>query len=338
MSKEKYITLDELAEIERKPKTKKQIVTDHIFCLLPVLLAIVVILEFYFVPNSPRYAATTLAFPCFIGLLGLWRLGLYLFALGNKKKFDKVRYSSPLFIAIFLFFLIYDLLTLKSALLVPPFFASTDSVLAGMIVNSGLLAESTFHSLSRLFTGFFAGAIVGLLSGILAGWSTKVDYWISPVMRVMGPIPSTTWIPLIMGLMSLASGSIFIIALGVWYPVTMASKTGIANVRRSYYEAAKTLGARDKQLIYRIAIPAAMPNILQGITQGMSTACGALIVSEMMGVEAGLGWYITWQKSWSKFDYMYGAIVLICITFIGVNLALGYAKKRVLKWQEGTVK
>ena len=337
MSKEKYITLDELAEIERKPKTKGQITADHIFCLLPPVLAVLVILAYYFIPNSPRYVTTNIYAYC-IGALGLWRLVMYFMALNNRKRFDKLRHSSPLFIALFLFFFIYDVLTIKSAILMPPFFASTDSVLAGLVVNRELLTQSTLHSLSRLFTGFFAGASVGLVSGILAGWSRKIDYWISPVMRIIGPIPSTTWIPLIMAIMSLASGSIFIIALGVWYPVTMASKTGIANVRRSYYEAAKTLGAKDNQLIYRIAIPAALPSILQGITQGMSTACGALIVSEMMGVQAGLGWYITWQKSWSKFDYMYGAIALICVTFIGVNLALGYIKKRVLKWQEGTVK
>lgn len=98
---------------------------------------------------------------------------------------------------------------------------------------------------------------------------------------------------------SLFKGSVFIIALGVWYSVTIAALTGITNIDKSYFEAARTLGARGRQLVFRVALPFALPSIFQGLTQGMSSACTALLVAEMIGVESGLGWYITWQKSWS---------------------------------------
>ena len=69
----------------------------------------------------------------------------------------------------------------------------------------------------------------------------------------------------------------------------------------------------------------------------MSIACLTLVVAEMMGVEAGLGWYINWQKGWGDFTKMYGAIILICITFILVNTILGLIRKRVLRWQDGGI-
>ena len=81
---------------------------------------------------------------------------------------------------------------------------------------------------------------------------------------------------------SLFKGSVFIIALGVWFALTIASSTGIQNVDKAYLEAARTLGAKGHQLVFRVAIPHAMPNILQGMTQGMSSACTALLVAEMM--------------------------------------------------------
>ena len=108
-------------------------------------------------------------------------------------------------------------------------------------------------------------------------------------------------------------------------------------MRKSYFEVARTLGARQRRLVFKVALPAAMPNIFQGLTQGMSVACTTLMVAEMMGVESGLGWYINWQKGWAEFGKMYAAVIVICLTFTVVNIVLTQVKKRVLRWQEGTI-
>ena len=57
----------------------------------------------------------------------------------------------------------------------------------------------------------------------------------------------------------------------------------------------------------------------------------------MIGVESGLGWYISWQKSWAQYGKMYAAIVLICVIFVVVNALLTFIRRRVLRWQEGAV-
>ena len=80
---------------------------------------------------------------------------------------------------------------------------------------------------------------------------------------------------------SLVAGSVFIVGLGAWFAVTVATTTGISNVDRDYLEAARTLGASERQLVFRIAIPGAMPNILQGMTQAMSSSCVSLIITSM---------------------------------------------------------
>ena len=207
-----------------------------------------------------------------------------------------------------------------------------------MISDWRYLSDCAKNSLILLFTGYFSGAILGLITGIACGYSKKINYWVSPFIKLLGPIPSTTWIPIVMVIMaSLFKGAVFIIALGVWFSVTIATITGISSVEADYFDAAKTLGATSRQLIFGIAIPYAMPNILQGLTQGMSSACTSLMVAEMLGVESGLGWYINWQKSWAEFSKMYGAIILICLIFIVVNKVLAIVKKHILKWQEGVV-
>lgn len=208
-------------------------------------------------------------------------------------------------------------------------------IMNSMIADKGFLLESTIASLKLLFTGYFIGAILGIITGILAGYSKKVDYWVDPFLKLLGPIPTTTWIPVVMVLAtSLFGGAVFIIGLGVWFQTTLATMTGIKNVDKSYYEAAKTLGANENELVRKIAIPSASPNIFQGLISGMSSACTSLIVAEMLGVESGLGWYITWKSSWADYSSMYGAIIILALTFIIVNMILKKISSKALKWQK----
>jgi len=198
-------------------------------------------------------------------------------------------------------------------------------------------------SASYVYAEFLALLLLGnLLSFCLSFRSAKArkNYlYHAPFLKLLGAIPSTTWIPIVMVLAtSLFRGSVFIIALGVWFSVTLSTITGIHNIDKAYYEAAKTLGAKERDLVLRIAIPSALPSIFQGLVQAMSSACMALMIAEMIGVESGLGWYITWQKSWAEYGKMYGAIILICVIFVSVNFILNQIKSRVLRWQEGLVK
>ena len=137
---------------------------------------------------------------------------------------------------------------------------------------------------------------------------------------------------------SLFGGAVFIIGLGSWFAVTVASMTGISNVDKDYLEAARTLGANSRQLVFRVAIPHAMPNIFSGLTQAMSSSCTAIMIAEMLGVKSGLGWYMNWSKSWASYDSMFAALFVICFIFTVVTKALAMIKRRVLRWQNGVVK
>lgn len=114
-----------------------------------------------------------------------------------------------------------------------------------------MILDCTIHTLGLLFLGYFAGVSLGLVTGITCGYSEKARYWVDPVIKFLGPIPTSTWIPIMMVIASsLFGGAVFIIALGSWFAVTVASMTGIANVDRDYFEAARTLGASEQQLVF----------------------------------------------------------------------------------------
>jgi NitT/TauT family transport system permease protein len=332
------LTRDELEELERSPRTRAQIFLDRCVCALPLAGGALVLAEYRFVPNYGTNTATGV-YAAFISFFMALLLAAFLVSFFSRPVFEGLRFRAPFYTLVFLIFAAWDYLTLKTGILILPFFPWPDRILNAMIDDAGMLLDCVKNSLILLFSGYFLGCLAGLLTGIACGVSKKADYWISPVMKILGPIPAVTWLPIIVVVAgSLFSGSIFLIALGVWYPVTLSAVTGISNIRKNLFEVARTLGATEKQLIFRIAIPSALPNIFQGLTQGMSVACTALLVAEMMGVKSGLGWYITWQKSWAEFAKMYSAIILICLTFMGVNQVLARLRKRVLRWQEGVTR
>jgi len=332
------LTREQLAELEKRPKSKLQQKLDYCISGAPIAFATLLLLNYHYLPNY-KFNTTTAVYPLFVGIFLLHFIGWFLAGLFSKKLREKLREKAPFYSAVFLFLLFYDYLTLKTGKLPLPYFPWPDKILNAMIDDRLLLLDCIKNSLILLFTGYFFGAAIGLITGLAAGWSKQVHYWVMPIIRILGPIPSTTWLPIVLILASsLFKGSVFLIALGVWYPVTITTLTGVVNIRKSYFEVAKTLGAGEKRLIFKVALPAAMPNIFQGLTQGMSVACTTLMVAEMMGVESGLGWYITWQRGWAEFAKMYAAVIVICLTFTLVNFILTQVKKRVLRWQEGTIK
>lgn len=331
-------SVEELLEQEEKGKTKREKNLEFLIQGSPFLMGVLALLEYFYVPNHQGFEASYV-YAFFLLLLLLGNGISFLLSFRGKRQRKNYLYHAPFRALVFFLFTLYDLLTLKSNILITPYFPSIDKVLSSMVQDRAYLWECTMSSLFLLFCGYFSGLIVGLLTGIACGYNKKINYWIEPFMKLLGSIPSTTWIPIVMVLAtSLFRGSVFIIALGVWFSITLATITGIRNMDKSYYEAARTLGAKEKDLILEIAIPSALPSIFQGMVQAMSSACMALMVAEMIGVESGLGWYITWQKSWAEYGKMYGAIILICCIFVSVNFLLNSIKKRVLRWQEGMLK
>ena len=160
----------------------------------------------------------------------------------------------------------WEVITSGFRLLPMPYFPSPAGVLQSLVNDRGLLFDSTWHSLLLLLSAdILLGVIVALVTGVCIGWFRPARYWGMPLLKVVGPIPATAWIPLAMVISPSGSVSaVALIALAVWFPVTMLTASGISNTRASYLDVARTLGARRELSDFRVAIPAAMPSIFIG--------------------------------------------------------------------------
>ena len=211
--------------------------------------------------------------------------------------------------------------------------------LTSLVNDRAVLFDSTWHSLILLLGGYTLGVVVGLVSGICIGWFPHARYWGMPVLKIVGPIPATAWIPLAMVLSPSAMFSaIGLIALAVWFPVTMLTASGLSNTRASYLDVARTLGAGRVYLIFHVAIPAAMPSIFIGLFMGLGASFLTLVVAETVGVKSGLGWYVSWAQGWAEYGKVYAALLIMAAFFSTIMTALFKVRDRVLVWQKGVIK
>ncbi|HXU76652.1 MAG TPA: ABC transporter permease subunit [Methylomirabilota bacterium] len=220
-----------------------------------------------------------------------------------------------------------------------PYFPSPAAVLQSLLNDHKLLFDSTWHSLLLLLGGYALGTGIALITGVCIGWWSSARYWGMPLLKIIGPIPATAWIPLAMvlspsGLLS----AVALIALSVWFPVTMLTASGISNTRASYLDVARTLGASQAYLIFRVAIPAALPSIFIGLFMGLGTSFLTLIVAETVGVKSGLGWYVSWAQGWAEYGKVYAALVIMAAFFSTIMTVLFKVRDHVLIWQKGTIK
>jgi NitT/TauT family transport system permease protein len=250
-----------------------------------------------------------------------------------------VRYHGPLYAGVLVWLCLWDLLTLKLAWLPLPYFPGPDMVLQAIFDDRVILLDSAYESLKRLSAGYFGGVALGLTSGVLMGWFREVRYWGVPVMKVLGPIPATALVPTAMVLFpdAFLPGAA-LIALAVWFPVTMLTMSGIMNVPTSYFDVARTLGARRGYLVFRVAIPAALPSIFLGLFMGLLASFLVLAVAETVGVQNGLGWYLKWQQGYAEYDKVFGVLVIMSAFFSGILTLLFKVRDRVLSWQKGMIR
>ncbi|MEV6339736.1 ABC transporter permease subunit [Nocardia vinacea] len=290
------------------------------------------------VPDELQVAA-----PLAAGVLfSVWTLvltGWAIVAYRHRETTLRLRYWTPWIAVIGVWILFWEFSTAKTGWLEPPYFASPQHMLLVFYDDADVLASSTWHSLLLLLVGFVIGAVAGLGTGIALGWSKLAAYWGNPVLQTVGPVPAATLLPLVLVLAPTTySGSIFMVAFGVWFPVAVLTRAGIAGVARGYFDVAQTLGASKRFLIWRVAVPGALPSIFTGLFMGLGASLAALAVAELLGVKDGLGWYIQWTKGWAAYPRMYAAIVIMVLVCRTLMLLLFRVRNRVLIWEKDLVR
>jgi NitT/TauT family transport system permease protein len=224
----------------------------------------------------------------------------------------------------------------RAGLIDTRFFPAPSSIVAAAwtMLRSGELWMHTWTSLVRLFWGFIFGGLPALVLGIVMGLSRPVRAIFEPLIAATYPIPKSSILPLALLIFGLGEGSkIFMVAVGVFFPVAINATTGVLEINKIYLDVGKNYKASRWNMFRTIALPGALPVVMTGIRLGLGMGLVLIAVAEMIGAKSGLG-YVIWS-AWETFavEQMYVGLFVIAIIGSVLTIVLNEIEKILVPWR-----
>jgi NitT/TauT family transport system permease protein len=188
-------------------------------------------------------------------------------------------------------------------------------------------------SLRRILLGFSIAVVLGISLGLIIGRYRLARQLMFPMLEILRPIPAIAWVPIAIMLWPTNEGSIiFITFIGSFFPILLSTIHGVTSVDPVLVRAACCLGAKEPALLRQVILPAALPQIFNGLSVGMGVAWVSLIAAEMISGQFGIG-YFTWE-AYSLIQYADIVIGMIVIGFLGLgcSAAIRWTGRLIMPW------
>ncbi len=196
------------------------------------------------------------------------------------------------------------------------------------------LHESLWHSCQIIFWGFFYAALVGLPLGVLCGTFPLLSQLSEPFIDFVRYMPAPVFGALAVAIFGLADApKITIIFIGTFFQMVLVVANTTRQVEPALLHAAQTLGASTRQLLTRVVVPSALPNLYRDTRILIGWAWTYLVVAELIGEKSGISAFIYQQQRYRHFDNVYASIVIIGAVGLLVDQLLGFAGTFLFPWQ-----
>ena len=201
------------------------------------------------------------------------------------------------------------------------------------LATTGTLLNDLGVSLLRAAAGFAIGAAVGAGLGILVGFSRIAEAAIDRSVQMIRAIPFLAALPLVIVWLGVGEAEkIFLVALGVTFPIYINTVLGIRQVDPKLLELGRVQGLGSIQLISRIILPGALPSILTGVRYALATAWLALVVAETIGAQSGIGFLAMDAREFLRTDVIVLTIVIYALIGVAADAIARFLERRLLAW------
>jgi ABC-type nitrate/sulfonate/bicarbonate transport system permease component len=205
----------------------------------------------------------------------------------------------------------------------------------GEDIVSGSLAVDLGLTLYRTLVGFVISAIAGVALGVLIARIKFVHWFFDPIVSVGFPMPKIAFLPVFMLWFGLYDVSkISMIVFNTIFPIIGATVAATQGVETPLLWSARSLGASDRQILWEIVLPAALPQILTGLQVGLPIALIVGVVTEMLMGGEGLGGSMIQASRFADSPGVFAGIVEIAIAGYVVIKGMERLRRRLLIWHQ----
>lgn len=212
---------------------------------------------------------------------------------------------------------------------------SQSVVIAFSLLGIAEMAAHVAASLWRIIAGFALAAVAGITLGVLCGRLAVAERLLRPFVEALRPIPPLAWIPIAIVWFGLGEGSkIFVIFLGAFFPIWTSAWRGTLLVPPVLIAAARSMDVRGASLLWRVVLPAALPDIAVGLRIGFGLSFGVLVAAELIAAERGMGHLVMEARQLGQLGVAIFAIFLIgLISLLADQQLAALIRRTVGRWR-----
>jgi len=201
-----------------------------------------------------------------------------------------------------------------------------DAATGDLLINTGL-------TLYRALVGFLISAVGGIVLGLAMSRSVSVRWFFDPIVSVGFPMPKIAFLPIvILWLGFFDTSKIAIVVFDAIFPVVTATIAGIQGVERELVWSARNMGARERELMWQILLPAALPQILTGLQVALPLCLIIAVVAEMAMGGYGLGGAMMTSSRFADSRGVFAGIVEIATVGYCLIKLVSLLRRRLLLW------
>jgi len=201
------------------------------------------------------------------------------------------------------------------------------------VIKDGTLLEYVAISTKRAFLGFLIGGSIAFLLGLLNGLFPVAERYIDSSVQMVRTIPHLAMIPLVIMWFGIGEPSkLFLVSLGVAFPIYLNTFHGIRSVDPGLIEMGRVYGLRRFSLFAKVILPGALSHILLGIRFALGIMWLSLIVAETIAADSGIGYMATHAREFMQMDVVVLCVILYALLGKLSDLAAKWCERRWLQW------
>jgi NitT/TauT family transport system permease protein len=198
------------------------------------------------------------------------------------------------------------------------------------------LHESIWQSCQIIFWGFVYAALLGIPLGLLCGTFTPISGLVEPFVDFIRYMPAPVFGALAVAIFGLADApKIAIIFIGTFFQMVLVVANTTRQLDPALLQAARTLGASTRQLLFHVVIPGVLPNLFRDTRILIGWAWTYLVVAELIGEKSGISAFIYQQQRYRHFDNVYASIAMIGMVGLTTDQLLAFLSRYLFPWESG---
>jgi sulfonate transport system permease protein len=202
----------------------------------------------------------------------------------------------------------------------------------GGLLRRGELWTHLQASVSRVLFGYLAGAAAALTLGSLVGLSVTARRLLAPTVATLRTVPSLAWVPLLLLWFGIdETPKLLLVAIGAFFPVYTTTASALSHVDPQLLEVGRAYGRHGAALLMTVMLPAAAPELVNGLRLGLANAWLFLVAAELIASSKGLGFLLIDSQNTGRTDVMLLAIVLLAVLGKLSDSALGALEHRMVR-------